>query len=100
MSKKKGAAKRKRRKALSTAKQQPQALLEAVANAMNACEDAGMKIRIIPGPVILTERGVILPPWKEGKKYKGWDVRSAGRWPKSVIIDSNRPVIHPGDLDE
>jgi hypothetical protein len=92
MAKKKGAAKRRRRKAQQGAKHAPKAMLEAVAAALNACENAGMEVRIIPGPIIITDKGMILPPWKDGKKDKGWDVRPAGRSSKLSRDDSHKGV--------
>ena len=85
MSKRKGAA-RKRRKAAKARKRHnrtPAALLTRLADALNACEQAGMKVRFRHGAAF-SYFGCVLPP--EGKG-NAWVARSFGKLPQSPVED-------------
>lgn len=70
MSKKHGASKkrkkaaRKRSRARSTASR-----LAALADALNACESAGLRIRFYRG-AMFCDQGVLVPPEKKGQKWE------------------------------
>ena len=81
MSKRKGAA-RKRRKAAKARKRrasEPRALLTRLADCLNACEQAGMRVRFRHGAAY-SHHGVVLPP--EGKGT-GWEARAFRQTPLS-----------------
>ena len=94
MSKKQG-AKRKRRKAQARAKRKPPpstspaSLLAAVADALNACEQAGMRMRLGRGAA-WCYHGVVLPPVKK----RPWEARTFGGPPEDA------PPEAPDDLDD
>ena len=81
MSKRKGAA-RKRRKAAKARKRRdtaPAGLLTSLAEVLNKCEEHGVKVRFRHGAAY-SHHGVVLPP--EGKGTR-WEPRVFGRLPSS-----------------
>lgn len=85
MSRRKGHARKRRAR---TRKRDRATLLAAVAAALNDCERAGLGVRFLPGPMIHTRHGVVLPP--HGKT--GWTARVFGALPHS-------PAEGEGDED-
>ena len=57
----------------------PGKLLAAVADALNACERAGIKVRLRHGAVI-THWGVVVPPERKGQ---AWEARAFSALPQS-----------------
>jgi hypothetical protein len=45
----------------------PRGVLSALADALNACEDAGLKPKLKHGPLIITTAGFVLPPLDGGR---------------------------------
>jgi len=85
LSKRKGAA-RKRRKAAKARRRRdnaPAGLLTALAEALNRCEEHGVKVRFRHGAAY-SHHGVVLPP--EGKGTR-WEARAFGRLPGSPADD-------------
>ena len=81
MSKRKGAA-RKRRKAAKARKRRdtaPAGLLTSLAEVLNKCEEHGVKVRFRHGAAY-SHHGVVLPP--EGKG-SAWEARTFAAWPSS-----------------
>lgn len=81
LSKKHGRAKKRRKhhppvacpSCLKPADSSPGALLRSLERTLNACADAGLKVRFAHGAV-LTEEGYVLP-WRIGKQ-SGWTART------------------------
>ena len=78
MSKKHGASKRRKKAARKRSRSRSTASrLAALADALNACEAAGLRIRFTHGAAFC-EQGVIVPPLKKGQ---GWAARTFLRNP-------------------
>ena len=72
MSKKHGASKKRKKAARKRSRSKSTASrLAALADALNACETAGLRIRFAHGAAFCDE-GVVLPPTKKGQ---GWAAR-------------------------
>jgi hypothetical protein len=69
-SKKRKKAARKRARAKSTASR-----LAALADALNACETAGLRIRFAHGAAFC-DQGVVLPPAKKGQTWEARPFRA------------------------
>lgn len=81
MSKKSGAARKRRKKAKARKRRDtaPQGLLTALAEALNKCEAHGVKVRFRHGAAY-SYHGVVLPP--EGKGTR-WEARAFRAVPQS-----------------
>jgi hypothetical protein len=89
VSKRKGRAKKRRRKAAAKRKATRTGLLGALADSLNACEKAGMRVHFRHGAVFCHD-GVVIPPDRKGGK---WAARPFRR-------DALSPGEAPDDLDD
>lgn len=81
MSKRHGASKKRKKAARKRSRtKSPASLLAAAADALNACEARGVRIRFAHGAAIC-EQGILLPPIKKGQ---GWEARPFRDRPDSV----------------
>lgn len=88
MSKKHGASKKRKKAARKRSRSRSTAArLAALADALNACEAAGLRIRFAHGAAFC-DQGVVVPPVKRGQQ---WEARPFRVHPHS------RP---PGDGDD
>lgn len=82
MSKKHGASKKRKKAARKRSRSKSTASrLAALADALNSCETAGLRIRFAHGAAFCDE-GVVVPPVEKGQKWEGRPFRG-------------RPSAHP-----
>jgi hypothetical protein len=89
VSKRKGQRKKRRKKASQARKTTRAGLLGALADALNACETAGMRVRFRHGAAFCHD-GAVIPPEKKGGR---WAARPFRPGPLS-------PGEPPDDLDD
>ena len=90
MSKRHGARKARKKRALKRARAKtPAALLAAVADVLNACERRGMRMRPGYGGAIFSRHGILLPPVEKGQ---GWLARPLPPRPDALF-----PADHDDD---
>lgn len=87
MSKRKAARKKKRRKAAAAARNSPDGLLSALAAALNACEQAGLKPRFVYGCVYSSHGVVLSPDRKHGWRARGFRDLGGGALPGDDLDD-------------
>ena len=86
MSKKHGHRRKRHRKAARKRASSARAKLEAVADALNACDRAGLAPRVVQGAV-MTRAGYVLFLPVKGQKRDRWSVRALALDPLSPADD-------------